>query len=120
MGMINTIKKLYKMAKKLKIRDCLDNRASKHINTTVEILTKPQTDHAFKVYQEFLHNVLRHYSPRLVILYITSLGKQRIASITEEDKVSFFNYVKESKDSFSSLTFKALAKDYKIPYLDSA
>ena len=38
------------MAKKLKIRDCLNNQAFKHVNTAIEILTKPQTDHAFKVY----------------------------------------------------------------------
>ena len=53
------------------------------------------------------------------MLYTTGLRKQRIASITKEDKVSLFNHVKESKDSFSSLTLKAFAKDYKIPYLDS-
>jgi len=40
--------------------------------------------------------------------------------MTKENRVSLFNYVKESKDSFSSLTLKALAKDYKILYLDSA
>jgi len=38
------------MAKKLKIRDCLDNQASKHVNTAVKILTKPQIDCIFKVY----------------------------------------------------------------------
>ena len=67
--------KLHKMAKKLKIRDHLDNQASKHINTTIEILTKPQTDYTFKVYQEFLYDILRHYSPKLVILYTISLRK---------------------------------------------
>jgi len=40
--------------------------------------------------------------------------------MTKEDRVSLFNHVKESKDSFSSLTLKAFAKDYEILYLDSA
>jgi len=105
------------MAKKLKIRDCLDDQVFKHVNTAVKILTKPQTDHTFKVYQEFLHDILRHYNPRLVILCTAGLGKQRIASMTKKDKVSLLNHVKENKDSLSSLTLKALAKEHKIPYL---
>jgi len=40
MGTTDTIKKLCKTAKKLKIRDRLDNQAFKHINTAVKILTK--------------------------------------------------------------------------------
>jgi len=40
--------------------------------------------------------------------------------MTKENRVSLFNHIKESKDSFSFLTFKTLAKDYKILYLDSA
>jgi len=40
--------------------------------------------------------------------------------MTKEDRVNFFNHIKESKDTFSFLIFKAFIKEHKILYLDSA
>lgn len=111
--------KLRKTAKMLNITDRLDDQSSKHVDTAVEILTKPQTNRAFKVYQEFLYDVLRHSSPGLVMLCAAGLGKQRITSMTAEDRVSLLNVVKEGKDSLSSSTLEVLAKDHEIPCLDS-
>jgi len=111
--------KLRKTAGKLEIMDRLDGQAFKHVSMAVEILTNKQTERAFKIYQEFLHDVLRHCSPGLVMVCAAGLGKQKIASMTQDDRVGLLNYVRENKGSLSSDIIEALATDHEIPCLNS-
>jgi hypothetical protein len=58
---------LRKCANKIRVLERLDDKAVEHVTTAVEILTNPQTIRSFKVYQDFLHDVLRHCGPELVL-----------------------------------------------------
>ncbi|KAL5404961.1 hypothetical protein PMIN06_012612 [Paraphaeosphaeria minitans] len=110
--------KLYKTIKELAIMERLDKKATTHVDIAVGILTKPQTDRGCKIYQEFLHDVLRHGSPGWVMICAVGLGKQRIASMTKEKRVSLLAHVKTRKDLLSSTSLDSLAMGHKIPSLD--
>ena len=69
-------KKLHVCAKTFEILGRLDDRAAKHVGIAVNIMKSSQSVRAFKLYQQFLYDVLRHCGPGLVLLCAASLGKQ--------------------------------------------
>jgi len=68
-------KKLRKDSKTIKILKRLNGRGPKLVDDTIKILAKPQATRDSKIYQLFLHNILRHAGPGMVVLYTASLGK---------------------------------------------
>jgi hypothetical protein len=110
---------LRKGASKIKVLERLDDKAAEHVNTAVEILISPQTIRSFKVYQDFLHDVLRHYGPELVLLCAACLGKPKITSLKMEDRVSLLDHVKVKKLSYAFPVLAQLATEYEIPSLNS-
>ena len=86
----------------------------------VETLSTVQTSSPSKTYQAFLHDILRHCSPSLVLLCAASFGKKRIVDLGLKDRVSLLAYVRDTQLSLGSSVLETLASDYQVPLLDSA
>jgi hypothetical protein len=113
-------KKLHDCAKTFEILGRLDDRASKHVDIAVNIMKSSQSVRAFKLYQQFLYDVLRHCGSGLVLLCAASLGKQRVANLTITERVSLLDYVKAKNTSLDSPNLRKLANEHQIPTLNSA
>ncbi len=50
-----------------------------------------------KVYQLFLHDILRHSGSGLVVLCAASLGKQRVVHLAENDRIGLVSFTKDNK-----------------------
>lgn len=112
--------KLRQTADTLAVLERLDERSSKHVDIAIKTLEKPQDNRAFKIYRDFLQDVMRHCSPGLVLLCAVSFGKQRIANMIVPDRVRLIQFIKEKKDSFSYSILESLAEKYEIPNRESA
>jgi hypothetical protein len=105
---------LRKGVNKIKVLERLDDKATEHVKAAVEILTTPQTVRSFKVYKAFLHDVLRHCGPELVLLCAACLGKSKVASLKVEDRISLLDHMKTKKLSYVSPILGRLATEYDI------
>jgi hypothetical protein len=112
--------RLHNTARAISVRERLEGRAVKQVQDAVEILTTPQTASPSKTYQAFLHDILRHCSPSLVLLCAASFGKKRIVDMGLKERVSLLAYLRDTQLSLDSSVLKTLANDYKIPSSDSA
>ncbi|KAF2759390.1 hypothetical protein EJ05DRAFT_475605 [Pseudovirgaria hyperparasitica] len=110
---------LDKAARRFKVVDRVDNRASKHVDTAITILTQVQTNRSGQVYQEFLHDVLRHSSPGVVMLCAVAFGKQKLANMREDERMNILDVVRVKGGSLQSPSLDVLADDYGVPSLDS-
>lgn len=105
---------LCKGVKKIKVLERLEDKAAEHVKAAVEILTTPQTTRSFKVYKAFLHDVLHHCGPELVLLCAACLGKPKVASMKVEDRIVLLDHVKKEKSSYVSPILRRLATEYNI------
>ena len=112
-------KRLQTTATNFKILKCLDDKTAKLINTAVDILTTVQMNCNSKIYQVFLHDILRYCGQKLVLLCSASLDKQRIINMTEPDRISLVNFVKDKKASLLSSILDVLATTYELPHENS-
>jgi hypothetical protein len=114
-GVEEQIQRLHKTAKNLGILQRLDRRSLRYVNTAVQTMKLPQENKAFKVYSDFLSDVLRHSSPGMVLICAVGLGKQRTANMTAKDRVGLIQYIIEKKDWLSSSALDTLARAHAIP-----
>jgi len=105
---------LSKGANKIKILERLDDKAAEYVKAAVKILTTPQTVRSFRIYKAFLNDVLRHCGPELVLLCAACLGKPKIASLKEKDRISLLDFVKRKKLLYVSPILGRLATEYGI------
>jgi hypothetical protein len=94
----------------------LDDKTAKFVNAAVETLTVIQTNRNLKIYQIFLHNILRYYGRGLVFLCAVSLDKQKIIIMTGPDKISLMNFIKDNKTLLLFPILDSLATNYHIPH----
>ena len=106
---------LHKGFNTIEVLERLDDKAAEHVEASVKILITEQSIRPLKIYRAFLHDVLRHCGPELVLLCAACLGKPKIVSLKAEDRVSLLNYMKAKKLSFSSPVLGRLATEYDIP-----
>ena len=111
--------RLRKTADDLKVVERLNARGCKHMETAIQILSSPPKSRSVKVYQDFLHDIQRHCGSGILLLCAVGLGKQRIASMTEQDRIKLLRHVKEQKSSLSFPILEDIAKSY-IPDKKSA
>jgi len=104
---------------KIKVLERLDEKAAEHVKTAVKILTTPQTDRSFKVYETFLHDVLRHCGPELVLLCAACLGKPKVGSLKKEGRIALLDHLKTKRLSYVSPILGRLATEYGIHSLRS-
>jgi hypothetical protein len=67
----------------------------------------------------FLYDILRHCGGGLVLLCATSLGKQRIITMNEPERIRLVQFVRTNKASLQSSTLDSLAIKYQIPHDNS-
>lgn len=103
---------LRKGANKIEVLERLDDKAAEHVKAAVMVLTTPQTIRSFRVYKAFLDDVLRHCGPELVLLCAACLGKPKVASLKEEDRISLLDLVKRKKSLYVSPILGRLATEY--------
>lgn len=85
-GIHDCIQRLHTLTKKVKVRRRLDEKTAQHVDAAVVVLKNDQKVRSGKVYQEFLHDVLRLCGPELVLLCAGGLGKHKIANLKSEDR----------------------------------
>ena len=105
---------LHKNVNKINVLECLNNKAAEHIKAAVEILKTPQTVCFFKVYKEFLHDVLHHCGLKLMLLCAACLSKLKIVSLKIEGRISLLNHVKMKKLSYISSILRWFVTEYDI------
>jgi len=115
-GISECCEKIQKSVASLKILGRLDDRAAKLVDAAVETMTTPQTVRASKVYQTFLHDILRHCGRGLVLLCAASLGRQRVITLNSQGRIQLVHYVKNHKTTLDSSTLDSLATEFAIPH----
>ncbi|KAI9715640.1 MAG: hypothetical protein M1812_005792 [Candelaria pacifica] len=105
---------LRKGVNRIQVLERLDDKAAEHVKAAVEILTAPQTVRSFKVYRAFLHDVLHHCGPELVLLCAACLGKPKVASLKVEDRIRLLDHVKGRRSSYNSPILGRLATEYGV------
>ncbi|KAH6701338.1 hypothetical protein BKA61DRAFT_433875, partial [Leptodontidium sp. MPI-SDFR-AT-0119] len=99
----------------IRILERLSDRGAKHVDTAVDILTTSQTTRESKVYQTFLHDILRQAGRGLVVLCAASLGKQRVVQLSESDRAGLVRHVKDNKAVLHCPLLESLAGDFQVP-----
>lgn len=110
--------KLRKDSGAIKILERLSGRGPKLVDDAVEILARPQATRDSKVYQLFLHDILRHAGPGMVVLCAASLGKQRVVHLAEDDRIGIVSYVKENRANLHCPSLELLAEEYRVPFMN--
>ena len=113
-------KRLHNTAREINVIEYIDGRAAKQVDDTVDTLSTVQTSSPSKIYQAFFHDILRHYSPGLILLCAASFRKKRIVDLGLKERVSLLAYVRDTQLSLGSSVLETLASNYRIPVLDSA
>ncbi len=106
---------LSKGFKTIEVLERLDDKATEHVEAAVKILTTEQTIRPLKVYKAFLHDVLRHCGPELVLLCAACLGKPKIVGLKAEHRIGLLDHVKAKKLLYNSPILGRLATEYNIP-----
>ncbi len=104
---------------KIKVLERLDDKAAEHVKTAVKILTTPQTIRSFKVYETFLHDILCHCGPELVLLCAACLGKPKISSLKTEHRIALLEHVKTKRLLYISPSLGRLTTKYGVYSLHS-
>lgn len=108
-------KKLHEDAQTIKVLERLTGRGPTLVDDAVDILITSQTTRDSIVYQLFLHDILRHSGPGLVVLCAASLGKQRVVHLAAKERTGLVGYVKDNKANLHCLVLESLAKEYQVP-----
>ena len=111
--------RLHDTARKLTVREYMDDRAAKNVDDAITLLTTRQTNSQTRPYQAFLHDVLRHCSPSLVLLCAGSLGRKRIIDLGKVRRVSLLAYVRNTQESLDVPILETLANERDIPSFHS-
>lgn len=107
--------KLCKDSGAIKILDRLSGRGPKFVDDAVQTLMTLPTTRDSKIYQLFLHDILRHSGSGLLVLCAASLGKQRVVHLAENDRVGLVSYIKDNKANLHCPALELLAEEYQIP-----
>ncbi len=97
-----------------KILDRLNIRAIKLINFAISVLINKQTVCNFKIYRNFLNNIIYYFNCKLALLYIVSFNEYNITNINAQSQISLVYYLKSKKASLSSLVLNSLVTQYKL------
>jgi len=114
-GLDACCEKLCKDSGAIKILERLSGRGPKLVDDAVQTLISSQTTRDSKVYQLFLHDILRHSSSGLLVLCAASLGKQRVVHLAEDDRIGLVSYIKDNKANLHCPALEILAQNYQIP-----
>lgn len=114
-GISECRQKVLKDAQKIINLERLSGRGPSLVHNAIGILKASQTDRDSKVYQLFLHDVLRLCGSRLFLLCASSLGKQRVLHLAADDRTSLVGYLRDNTDKLLSPALETLAEEYKVP-----
>lgn len=117
-GIAACCEKLHKDTESIRILERLSGRGPALVEDANSILAASHTARDSKVYQSFLHDVLRHCDRGLTLLCAASLGKQRVVHLTEKDRTSLVGYLKDNKAGLHHVALESLATTYQIPSVD--
>ncbi|KAM5429763.1 hypothetical protein McanMca71_006104 [Microsporum canis] len=110
--------RLQENAKKLKALRRLEPRAINLLTAAVKIITVEQSIRASKIYNSFLHDILRtcgQSGPGLVVLCAVSLGKNRVISLSEEKRTMLVSWVTNNQAFLYDSALSSLAAEYGVP-----
>jgi hypothetical protein len=109
--------KLLGDAEAIETLERLSGRGPTLADDAVDTLITPQSTRDAKLYQLFLHDVLRISGPGFVLL-VSGLGKQRVARLTEKERTGLVRWVKDNGDTIDSPGLQSLAKEYQVPSMN--
>lgn len=102
----------------IEILERLSGRGPTLADDAVNTLTTPQTTRDAKLYQLFLHDILRTSGPGFVLL-VSGLGKQRVARLAEKERTGLVRWIKNNRDTIDSSSLQSLAKEYQVLSVNS-
>ena len=111
--------RLRKTADNLNVLERLNDRGRKHVDTAIQTLASPPKSKSVKIYKDFLHDIQRHCSPGILLICAVGLGKQRIANMTENDRIQLLRHVKDQRSSLSFPILENLARCCNLPEKES-
>ncbi|PWY90283.1 hypothetical protein BO94DRAFT_21858 [Aspergillus sclerotioniger CBS 115572] len=111
--------RILKVSKDIKILGRLDNKRSKLVSSAVRVMTTPQSQRPFKVYQEFLYDVLRAAGSSMVMLSSASLGKDRVVQLNAERRTILIDYIASQAGSLDSPALSSLAITFCVPQVEA-
>lgn len=111
--------KLLTDARRFEVLGRLDSRPSSLTEKAVLVLKTEQSTRDGKLYQSFLHDVLRHTGPATTLLCAASLERLRVVNLSTVDRIALLSHVK-TEPSLRSDTLDALAKQYEFPLQNGA
>ncbi|KAK3312590.1 hypothetical protein B0H66DRAFT_537672 [Apodospora peruviana] len=111
----DTWQKLVKHAGKLKILGSLNTSEVKQGKDASEVLLAVQTVPRRQIYKLFLHDVLSHSGPAVVLLCAIAAGQTRIANLKTIDRTQLSNLIRSKLDAINHPVIGRLAKECQIP-----
>ena len=111
-------KKLWKDSRSIRILERLTDRGAGLVDDAVDTLIQAPTTRESRVYQSFLHDILRHLGPGFLVLTAASLGKQRVVHLSAGDRIDLFCYIKDTKAELHCPALDSLAEEYEVPALN--
>lgn len=112
--------RIRKVSKDVSILGRLDRKRSKLVSSAVRVMTTSQTVRPFKVYQEFLYDVLRAAGCSMVVLSSASLGKDTVVQLKAERRTILVDYIACHVTSLDSSALSSLAVAFSVPGNDDA
>jgi hypothetical protein len=104
-------------SKNLSVLGRLSDAEALRTSEAIEMLKTAQPSGKSKRYKEFLYDVLGNSNPQFVLLCAVALGQVRVASMTNENRVSLISKIKDGTDNtdMNHATVQSLAIKYLIP-----
>lgn len=107
--------KIHKVSKEIKILGRLDNRKSRLVSSAIRVMTTSQHERQFKVYQNFLCDLLRVAGGSMVILSSATLGRYKVVQLKAERRTALIDYFACHVDSLDSPALSALVGVFGVP-----
>ncbi|OJJ65715.1 hypothetical protein ASPBRDRAFT_49531 [Aspergillus brasiliensis CBS 101740] len=107
--------KIHKVSKEIRVLGRLDTRKSKLVSSAIRVMTTSQSERPFKVYHDFLCDLLRAAGSSMVILSSASLGKDKIVQLKAECRTALIDYFACHVGSLDSPALSALVAAFGVP-----
>ena len=109
--------RLVKASENIQLLERLSDTGVRSSSEAVDTLKMVQPSGRPKGYKEFLHDVLRHSGPQVVLLCAVALGQVKVADMKYGDRVNLISKIKANKDNadINHPTVRSLAIRHQIP-----
>jgi hypothetical protein len=105
---------LHQNSNRLCTTERLDSQDANIIEFARTLVRKLDLTAQNKMYQAFVHDVIRYCDPGAALLCIVSFSQRFLASMKKDDRVNLLKFIKDTANSFTSPVLTALAAQHQI------